>query len=153
MDAILRGTTVYIILLIVIRISGRRTLGQTTTFDFILLLIIAETTQQALLGEDFSITNAALLILTLVGIDIAISLLKSHSATIDKIIDGVPMIIVENGRPLSDRLRKSRVDEHEVLSAARRLRGLERMEQIKYAVLEADGAISIIPKETESVRR
>lgn len=73
MDAIFRGATIYFLVLVVIRLSGRRTLAETTTFDFVLLLIIAETTQQALLGEDYSITNAALLVLTLAGIDILIS--------------------------------------------------------------------------------
>ena len=73
--------------------------------------------------------------------------LKQRSGTMERIVDGIPMVIVENGQPLTDRLRKSRMDEHDVLAAARRLRGLERMDQIKYAVLEADGDITIIPKE------
>ncbi len=145
MDAVLRATAIYLFLLVVLRLSGRRTLGEMTTFDFVLVLIIAETTQQALLGEDFSVTNAFLLITTLVAIDIVISILKSRYRGVERIIDGLPMVIVENGRPLQDRLRKSRLDEHDVLSAARRLQGLERMDQIKYAVLEADGAISVVP--------
>lgn len=147
MDAILRGASVYILLLIILRLSGRRTLGEMTSFDFVLLLIIAETTQQALLGDDFSVTNAFLLITTLVGIDIVISYAKTHFDKVDRIIDGLPMVLVEYGKPLQERLKKSRLDEHDVLSAARRLQGLERMEQIKYAVLETDGGISIIPIE------
>jgi uncharacterized membrane protein YcaP (DUF421 family) len=147
MDAMLRGASVYIVLLIILRLSGRRTLGEMTPFDFVLLLIIAETTQQALLGDDFSVTNAFLLITTLVGIDILISLMKTRFDKFDRIIDGLPMVLVEHGRPLQERLKKSRLDEHDVLSAARRLQGLERMEQIKYAVLETDGGISIIPME------
>ena len=149
MDAILRASAIYFFLLIMLRLSGRRTMAETTTFDFVLLLIIAETIQQALLGDDNSITNATLLITTLVGIDILMSHLKQRSGTMERIVDGIPMVIVENGHPLTDRLRKSRVDEHDVLAAARRLRGLERMDQIKYAVLEADGDITIIPKELE----
>ncbi len=147
MDAILRASAIYFFLLIMLRLSGRRTMAETTTFDFVLLLIIAETTQQAMLGEDFSITNAALLITTLVAIDVLMSHLKQRSGTMERIVDGIPMVIVENGQPLTDRLKKSRMDEHDVLAAARRLRGLERMDQIKYAVLEADGDITIIPKE------
>ena len=147
MDAILRGASVYLILLVILRLSGRRTLGEMTSFDFVLLLIIAETTQQALLGDDFSVTNALLLITTLVGIDIIISYLKTRFDTVDRIVDGLPMVIVEHGQPLQERLKKSRLDEHDILAAARRLQGLERMEQIKYAVLETDGGISIIPME------
>jgi uncharacterized membrane protein YcaP (DUF421 family) len=150
MDAVLRATAIYLFLLVVLRLSGRRTLGEMTTFDFVLVLIIAETTQQALLGEDFSVTNAFLLITTLVAIDIVISILKSRYRGVERIIDGLPMVIVENGRPLQDRLRKSRLDEHDVLSAARRLQGLERMDQIKYAVLEADGAISVVPNRQQT---
>lgn len=150
MDAVLRGSAIYLIIFVVIRLSGRRTLGETTTFDFVLLLIIAETTQQALLGDDFSITNSTILILTLVGIDVTVSFLKTRSNTAERVLDGVPMIVVENGRPLAERLRKSRIDEGDVLSAARRLRGLERMDQIKYAVLEASGGITIIPHDRDS---
>ena len=147
MDAILRGAAIYIGLLIILRFSGRRTMGEMTAFDFVLLLILAETTQQALLGDDFSITNALLLITTLVGIDILLSHLKTRYHAIDRWLDGLPMVIVENGNVLKERLNKSRIDEGDVLSAARRLQGLERMDQIKYAVLEANGEISIIPKE------
>ncbi len=147
MDAIIRGASIYIVVLVVIRLSGRRTLAETTTFDFVLLLIIAETTQQALLGEDFSLTNSVLLIMTLAGIDILMSFVKGRFKTLERILDGVPIVVVENGRPLHERLQMSRMDEEDVLSAARRLRGLERMEQIKYAVLESDGGISIIPRE------
>lgn len=147
MDAVLRGAAVYVIIFVIIRLSGRRTLGETTTFDFVLLLIIAETTQQALLGEDFSVTNAFLLITTLVGIDVLLSYLKGRFNKIDRALDGLPLVIVENGQPLAERLRKARLDESDILATARRLQGLERMDQIKYAVLEANGAISIIPRQ------
>ena len=147
MESVLRGVSVYLLLMVVLRLCGRRSLAQMTPFDFVPLLIIAETTQQALLGDDFSVTNSLLLITTLVGIDIVISYLKTRFDKVDRIFDGLPMVIVEHGQPLQERLRKSRLDEHDVLAAARRLQGLERMEQIKYAVLETDGAISIIPME------
>lgn len=146
MDAILSASAIYIILLLLVRISGKRTLGQATTFDFVLLLIVAETTQQALLGDDFSITNAVLLLTTLIGIDIGLSLLKRRWPKLDRIVDGVPMVIVAHGEPLADRMREARVDEGDILSAARELQGLKRMDQIEYAVLERSGGISVIPK-------
>jgi uncharacterized membrane protein YcaP (DUF421 family) len=146
MDAVVRAFAIYAILLVLFRISGRRTLSQMTTFDFVLLLIIGESTQQALLGEDFSLTNAFLVIVTLLAIDIGLSLVKQRSKTAEKLIDGVPMIIVENGRLLHDRMRKSRIDEADVLEAARQLQGLERLDQIKLAVVEVSGGITVIPK-------
>ena len=147
MDAVLRGAAIYVILLVLFRIAGRRTLAEMTSFDFVLILIIGEATQQALLGEDFSVTNAFLLIVTLLGMDVALSLLKQRSGRIEKWIDGVPTLLVENGRPMYDRMRKARVDEADVMEAARRLRGVERIEQIKFAVLEVSGGITVIPKD------
>lgn len=146
MEAILRGASVYIALWIIFRISGQRSLGQITTFDFVLLLIISEATQQALLGEDFSFTNAMLVIITIVSLDILLSWIKQRSTRVDVLLDGVPVLIVENGKLLKDVADKSRVDEEDVLNAAREMQGLERMDQIKYAVLERSGQISIIPK-------
>jgi uncharacterized membrane protein YcaP (DUF421 family) len=147
MDAVLRGTTIYIFLLMIFRIAGKRSLGQVTTFDFVLLLIISEATQQALLGKDYSVTNALLVIMTLVGLDISLSLWKQWSPAVDQWLEEKPLIIVENGKPLKERMDKERVDIGDVLAAARELRGLERLEQIKYAVLERSGGISIIPQE------
>src|SRR5690606_18650676 len=125
MDVVVRGLLIYIFLMIVLRISGQRSLGQVTTFDFVLLLIIAETTQQALLGDDFSMTNAFLLIVTLVAIDVGLSLLKQRSPRIDRLIEGLPLVVVEDGKPLEQRMAKARIDEEDVLSAARELQGLE----------------------------
>lgn len=146
MDAVLSACAIYAALLVVLRIGGNRTLGQTTTFDFVMLLIIAETTQQALLGDDFSVTNALLLITTLVGLDIGLSLLKRRWPKLDRLVEGIPMVIVENGKPLLDRMHKARVDEEDVLAAARESQGLKRMDQIEYAVLERSGGISVVPK-------
>lgn len=147
MESVLRGIGVYVFLMIVFRLSGKRTLAQVGTFDLVLIIIIAETTQQALIGEDFSITGCWILILTLVGIDILLSFLQHRSPFWDRLLDGLPIVLVEDGKPIEERMHKSRVREHEVLAAARELQGLERMDQIKYAVLERNGGISIIPKE------
>lgn len=147
MESVLRGIAIYVIIMIIFRFSGKRSLAQITTFDFLLLLIIGETTQQALLGQDFSVINATVLILTLMGMDIGLSLIKQRSKRFEKLVDSVPLVIVENGKPLKDRMDKARVDEEDVLTAARELRGLERMEQVKYAVLERSGGISIVPFE------
>lgn len=147
MDSVFRGFAVYFFLLVLFRMSGNRSLAQITTFDFILLLIISETTQQALLGDDFSVTNAFLLIITLMVIDMILATLKSRIPWLDKAVDSVPLVILEDGKPLKDRLGKVRVDESDILAAARESQGLERLDQIKYAVLERSGGISIIPKE------
>ena len=146
METVLRACAIYVTLLVVLRVSGKRSMAQITTFDFVLLLIIGEATQQALIGDDFSITTGLLLILTLVGIDMALSLLQVRSPRLSRWLDGTPVVILENGRLLRDRLEKSRVDESDILTAARERHGLQRLDEIKYAVLERSGGISIIPK-------
>ncbi len=146
MDFVFRGLVIYVAVWVLIRFSGRRTLAELTTFDFVLLLIIAEATQQALLRDDFSMTNCLLVVLTLIAINIALALFQRRWPSMGKIFNGVPMVIVENGRPIRDLMGRARVEEEDVLEAARRLQGLERMDQIKYAVLERSGGISIIPK-------
>jgi uncharacterized membrane protein YcaP (DUF421 family) len=145
MDAVLRALAIYVGLLVIFRLTGKRTIEQVTTFDFVLLLIVAESTQQALLGDDFSLTNAFIVILTFVGIELVISFASSRIPLLERIIDGTPLVVVDHGRPMEDRLLKSRLSVADILEQARSSQGLERLDQIKYAVLEKSGGISIIP--------
>ena len=149
MDSVIRGVVVYLFLLVIFRVAGKRTLSETTTFDFVLLLIISEATQQAMIDNDNSMTNAMLLIVTLIGVDILVSVLAQRFKGLDKLVDDVPLVVVHDGRALRDRMRKSRITEGDVLHAARETQGLERIEQIKFAVLERSGGITVIPKESE----
>ncbi len=147
MDSVVRAVAVYLFLMVVFRVAGRRTLGDLTAFDFVLVLIISEAIQQALLDNDDSMTNGFLVVLTLVGLNVLLSLIKQRSHTVEKLLDGVPTILVEDGRPLQERMQKARVDVEDVMQAARQLQGLERLDQIRYAVLERTGGITIIPKQ------
>lgn len=146
MTSVLRAVAIYLILLVVFRIAGRRTLSSMTSFDLVLTLIISEAVQQAMLADDNSMTNGVLVVITLVLTDILFALVKRSSRRMEKWIDGVPTIIVDNGQPLHSRMRLARVDENDVLSAARELQGLSSLTQIRYAVLEANGKITIVPK-------
>ncbi|QEU02231.1 MULTISPECIES: YetF domain-containing protein [Pseudomonas] len=149
MESVLRAAALYAFLLVLFRITGRRALSEITTFDFVLLLVIGEATQQALLGDDFSVINAFVVIATLVLIDILLSLFKERSPRVGRFLDGVPLIVVEYGKPLTERLRKARLTEEDILEAARQSQGLERLEQIRFAVLEKNGQISVIPEPEE----
>lgn len=148
MDAILRATLIYAVLLVLFRILGKRSLSEVTTFDFVLLLIIGEATQQALLGDDFSVTNAAVVIAALIGIDMGIGFWQQRSEKVDRIVEGLPLVLVHDGILLRERMRNVEINESELRQAARESQGLERLDQVKYAVLERNGVISIIPKES-----
>ena len=147
MESVIRAAAVYLMLLMVFRVSGNRSIGQITAFDFILLLIISEAIQQAMITNDYSLMNAFLLVITLVGLDIMMSLWKQKSDRVARILDGVPIMVVENGKLYHDRMQKERVNESDILAAARGKHGLERMDQIKHAIVEASGGIAIVPKQ------
>ncbi len=145
MNPVIRGVLIYVFLVVIFRFIGKRSLSQSTTFDLVLLLIISEVTQQGLIGEDNSIIGSFILITTLIGLDLLLSKIKNSFSLFDKIAESMPMIIVDHGKPLENRMAKSRVKKDDIMEAARAKHGLERMDQIKYAVVEKNGDISIIP--------
>ncbi len=147
MDTVIRALCTYFFLLLVFRIAGRRTLGEMSAFELVILLIISETTQQALLDSDPSMTNAGLAILTLIMAALAMSLLKQRWPRIQTLAEGRPIMLIENGELKAEALKEARIGTDEIMVAARSNQGLERMSQIKYAVLETGGGISIIPYE------
>ncbi|MBY5669931.1 DUF421 domain-containing protein [Rhizobium leguminosarum] len=147
MDAVLRGLAIYFTLLVIIRLSGRRTLAQMTPFDLVIVLVISETTQQAMLGDDFSITNAVILILTLFTTDIGLSYVKRWWPRAAHIIDGVPTILVTDGVYDERALKGARLQKEDVMQAARSQEGIENVTEIKFAILEVSGNISIIKKQ------
>jgi uncharacterized membrane protein YcaP (DUF421 family) len=130
----------------VVRIAGKRSLAEITTFDLVLLLIIGEATQQALVGQDYSITNAFIVIATLVVLERFFSVVGARFPAIDRVLESVPVVVAADGKIIESRARRENITEEEVLEAARHHHGLERMDQIKYAVLERSGGISIIPR-------
>ncbi|NGM23348.1 DUF421 domain-containing protein [Roseomonas stagni] len=150
MESVLRAAALYLVLLLMFRVTGRRSLRETTPFDLVLLLVVGEATQQALLGEDFSMVNALVVIATLLAIDVGFSLLKQRSAAAERLLDGVPTILVAEGKPIEDRLARARVDLGDILQAARERQGITTLAEIRWAVLEADGMITIIPQRPEA---
>jgi uncharacterized membrane protein YcaP (DUF421 family) len=148
MEMILRTLAVYAFLLIVFRLAGKRSLAETDTFDFVILLIISEATQQALVGDDFSLTTSFVVITTLVGCGILLAALKQRSRGVAKVLDGLPVILIKDGVLLHDRMDKLKVDEQDIIEAAREQEGIATLDEIRYAVLERHGQISIIPKKS-----
>jgi len=146
MNPVIRGVAVYLFVYIIFRILGKRSLAEITTFDFVLLLIISETTTDALIGEDYSLIACFTMVCTLVGIDYLFSVMKEKWNWFQVASEGAPLVIVDDGKPLVKRMEKSKVDEDDVMEAARLTQGLQHMADIKYAVLERDGSISIVPK-------
>ena len=149
MNPVIRGLAVYLFVFLIFRILGKRSLSEITTFDFVLLLIISETTTDALIGEDFSLVSCFIMVCTLVSLDYLFSKLKDTSKFFSVLADSAPLVIVDKGRPLKKRMEKTRVDEEDVLEAARSVHGIQTLKEVRYAVLERDGSISIIPEKNK----
>jgi uncharacterized membrane protein YcaP (DUF421 family) len=146
MNPVYRSLVMFALLWLVFRIGGRRTLAEITTFDFILLLIIGEATQQALVGDDYSLITAALVTVTLLLLDLAMGRLAISGEGMRRFIESAPVIVIDNGKPLDNVLRNEGVDLEEVMMAAREKHGLQTPDEIKYAIVERHGGISIVPK-------
>jgi uncharacterized membrane protein YcaP (DUF421 family) len=149
MDSVLRGLAVYLGLLVIFRFAGRRTLAQMTPFDLVLALIISETLQQAMVGNDASVVNALLLVLTLVGTATVMSILKIKSTRLERLIDGLPVIAIEKGKLHEDRMNAMRVDTDDIMAAARELQAVEKLEDIDHVIVETSGKITVILKKQQ----
>jgi len=149
MEIILRTVAIYLFLLVLFRLLGKRSLAELSAFDFILFLIISEAIQNALVDEDRSIVMGLTVVLTFLMLDLGLSYLKRKSYKFEKFAEGVPLLLVDRGKVIEKNTLRARVSVADILQTARESQGLERMEQIKYAVLETSGAISIIPMEPD----
>jgi uncharacterized membrane protein YcaP (DUF421 family) len=143
-EAVVRALAMYALLPVMLRVSARRTLGELGVFVLVLLLVISQAAQQALMGEDFSFVNDA--IVTLAVGDIGLLLLRRRWPRRDEVIEGVSIVRVHDRQALHERPHTSRVDEEDIHVAARRQRGLTRLDQIRLAALGAGGHISIIAR-------
>lgn len=148
MPDVLRPLTIYFCLLVLFRLIGKRSLGQITNFDFVVLLIVSEAVSSSLVANDTSLTAALLAVTTLLFLDLALSILKQRFRGLERLLEDEPIHLMRNGKLLEDRMEKERVDEDDILEAARLSHGLERLDQIRAAVLERRGSISIIPAES-----
>jgi uncharacterized membrane protein YcaP (DUF421 family) len=152
MDSISRALVVYVLLLVLFRVAGKRTLANTTTFDLVLVLIISEAISNVLVGTDYSFTNAALIVTTLILADIGLSFVKRQAPRVEALIDGVPLVLYRNGRPLTAHMARERVGLDDILAAARERQGVSRLEDIEEAILERSGEISVIPRRRRGPR-
>lgn len=146
MESVFRVLIIYFFLLVIIRLSGKKTLAESSPFDMVVLLIIGDLVQEAIMDDDYSIMNCIVVVTTLMLLEVTISFIKQVSQKAEKLIDGVPLILINNGEVLKERMKKSRIREEDILESARTTHGLERIDQIKYAVLEKSGQISVIEK-------
>jgi uncharacterized membrane protein YcaP (DUF421 family) len=114
--------------------------------------VIGDTTQEALIRGDERIGTVVVVVGTFVVLDVVLGWFKAKSATLDHLVDGLPVVVVDRGRPLRDRMAREGIDDMDILTAARERHGLTTLDEIEYAVLEASGGVSIIPRRATSAQ-
>src|SRR3954471_12677046 len=153
LEPVLRAIGCYLLLLFVVRLSGKRGLAQITIFDLVLLLLISQTVGQALIGDDSSLTTAAIIAITLVVINRANDTIAHRWADMSHVLEDAPLILIENGVVHEDRMTRMKIRLDDILENGRLDEGVERLDQIKHAILVDSGAISIIAKQGDDRRR
>jgi uncharacterized membrane protein YcaP (DUF421 family) len=143
MNIVLRAATGYFVLLFAVRLIGRRTASMMAPFDLVLLFLFGGITIGAVVGEDHSMVGAISAVFTIGLMHILVSSAKRRFQLVGRVVDGTPIVVFEHGRWHDERMRALRLTEQDVMAAARQ-RGVERLEQVRYAVVERDGKIAII---------
>jgi uncharacterized membrane protein YcaP (DUF421 family) len=146
METVLRVAIIYFLLLVGLRILGKREFSQLSALELLTLLLIPELVAQSLVREDFSFVNALIAVSTLFSLVYFTSLARYLSDPLEKVMSGEPCILVSEGRFLEQNLDRERVDAHEIFSEMRKA-GLAELQQVKWAILESDGKISIIARD------
>jgi uncharacterized membrane protein YcaP (DUF421 family) len=144
MDLVIRAFVIFTFIYLLTRIVGRRELGSAEPFDLILLVVLGDLVQQGVTQSDYSLTGAILVISTFTVLTVLVSFLSVKVPLLRPVLDGDPLILVENGKPNTANLKRQRLDLGEVLAEAR-LQQVTRLEDIAWAILESSGQISIIP--------
>jgi uncharacterized membrane protein YcaP (DUF421 family) len=145
-DVALRTAIVYLFLVVAIRLSGKREVGQMSVLELIVVLIISDAVQNSMVGENTTIWGGLVAVLTLLGLDYGLKALTARSRRLRTAIEGEPRLLVRDGRMLERALREENIEPQQV-RAAMREHGFTDLTDVRLAVLETDGSISVIGRD------
>src|SRR5689334_8138153 len=144
-ELILRSAVVYSALIIILRVSGKRQVGQLAPFDLVLLLVLSNAVQNSMNGGDNSLVGGLISALTLIMLNYVVGFATFKSKRLEAIIEGRPIMLIHNGRVLEDVLASTQLTHHE-LDAALRQEGYACIDDVQRAILENNGSITVIPR-------
>ncbi len=147
-EFVLRAVVVYGVLLAMIRLSGKRTMGQFTAFDMLLIVLLGNAVQNALLGEDSSIAGGLLLAATLITLNWLVGLFASRSQKVERLLEGEPVVLARNGHVYRDVLKRELVSRDDFAKAMREA-GCSDVNHVHLALLETNGHITILTRDSE----
>ena len=146
-----RTLIVYGALLVGLRLAGKRELGQMTVFDLVVILLIANAVQNAMVGPDTSVTGGLIAAAVLVTANYGLAMARERLPFLRRAVEGTPTLLINNGKFVAEHLRQEGLDEDLVLMAIRE-HGIADVGDVKMAVLETDGSISIVPADATAMR-
>jgi uncharacterized membrane protein YcaP (DUF421 family) len=147
-EVVLRTAIVYLFLVAVLRISGKRQVGQMSVLELVVILVISDAVQNSMVGDNTTLWGGLVAVVTLVALDLALKMTARRSKPLRVAIEGEPRLLVRDGRLLEHAIAAEGLEAAEV-RAAIRSHGLASVEKVRFAVLETDGSISVIPRDEE----
>jgi uncharacterized membrane protein YcaP (DUF421 family) len=145
-DIVLRAVVVFFLVLVAMRAVGRRELNTMEPFDVILLVVIGDLVQQGVTQSDYSLTGTVMVIATITLLTVGTSYLSFRFRRLRPVLEGEPLVLLQDGRPIERNLRRERITLEELRAAARQQQ-IGSLERVRLAILETDGRISFIPVE------
>ncbi|HZM72106.1 MAG TPA: YetF domain-containing protein [Candidatus Polarisedimenticolia bacterium] len=144
LDVAIRTAIVYVFIVIALKVGGQRDVGQMSRLDLIVLLVIADAVQNAMVGENTSLLGGLVAATVLVGLDRGLRYLEQRSKRVERIIEGEARMLIRNGVVLGKAMREEDISTDELMAALRQ-HGVLRPDEVELAVLETDGSISVVP--------
>ena len=148
-EFIVRAVIVYVFLLVILRVTGKRQTGQLAPFDLVLLLVLSNAVQNAMNGGDNSVIGGLVSASTLFVLNSTVGFITARSKRAEALIEGHPIVLIHNGKLYDAMLKRANITRHELNSALRQA-GCGCLDDVQYAVLENSGAISVVPRDRES---
>jgi uncharacterized membrane protein YcaP (DUF421 family) len=142
LELVLRAVIIYVFLLVLLRFTGKRQVGQLSPFDLVLLLVLSNAVQNAMSGGDNSLLAGIILASVLVLLNSLVGLVTYKSRRLEALVEGRPEVLIHNGKLFTDVMQRERLTHHE-LNAALRAAGCSSVEEVHYAILENNGHISV----------
>jgi uncharacterized membrane protein YcaP (DUF421 family) len=145
MDIVIRAAVLYFFIVLVTRIVGRRELSSLSALDLILLIVLGDAVQQGLTQDDYSVTGAMIAVGTIASLQVFTSYLSFRSKRASKVLEGLPLVLIDRGRMVDENMRRERISEDE-LAGEMRGQQIAAFDEVEWAILEANGTISFIKK-------
>lgn len=142
---VLRATAIYALVMVLIRVSGKRAVGQFTPFDLVMLILIGNAVQNGINGGDNSLTGAAIMATTLIALNYGVAFITSRSRRVERIVEGEPVVLARNGKLFEGVLRRELVSRDDFRESLR-MNGIDDVAKVELALLETNGSISVVAK-------